>query len=199
MLFTVLTQPFTPRAIRRFGWGTVLVAGMVLLGVPPDARVDGRPGRHAGAIGGAWPRLRRADRHGQCRARRAGGSRAAGQGHWCLRPSDRRSPAAAVAHRAVGRGDFRLLGRVPHQRVPGVGVPAGPRAGPHDQYAASGQHRALRRGVLQEISGALAAHGTPAGCDFGRRVAHHLHAAHDEQLGTYSTTGGLLVLTRQRR
>lgn len=35
MLFTVLTQPFGPRAIRRFGWGTVLVAGMVLLGVPP--------------------------------------------------------------------------------------------------------------------------------------------------------------------
>lgn len=35
MLFTVLTQPFGPRAIRRFGWRTVLVAAMVLLGVPP--------------------------------------------------------------------------------------------------------------------------------------------------------------------
>lgn len=35
MLFTVLTQPFVPRAIRRFGWGPVLVAGMVLCGVPP--------------------------------------------------------------------------------------------------------------------------------------------------------------------
>lgn len=34
MLFTVLTQPFVPALIRRFGWGPVLVNGMVLLGLP---------------------------------------------------------------------------------------------------------------------------------------------------------------------
>ncbi|MEB2528612.1 MFS transporter [Kocuria rosea] len=34
MLFTVLTQLFVPRALRRFGWGPVLVAGMLLLGLP---------------------------------------------------------------------------------------------------------------------------------------------------------------------
>ncbi len=34
MLFTVLTQPFVPGSLRRFGWGPVLVAGMVLLGLP---------------------------------------------------------------------------------------------------------------------------------------------------------------------
>ena len=34
MLFTVLTQLFVPRALRRFGWAPVLVAGMLLLGLP---------------------------------------------------------------------------------------------------------------------------------------------------------------------
>ena len=34
LLFTVLTQLFVPRALRRFGWGLVLVVGLVLLGVP---------------------------------------------------------------------------------------------------------------------------------------------------------------------
>ncbi|WP_424346789.1 MFS transporter [Kocuria sp. CH-021] len=34
MLFTVLTQLFVPRALRRFGWGPVLVTGMLLLGLP---------------------------------------------------------------------------------------------------------------------------------------------------------------------
>jgi MFS family permease len=34
LLFTVLTQLFVPPALRRFGWGPVLVVGMVLLGVP---------------------------------------------------------------------------------------------------------------------------------------------------------------------
>ncbi|WP_344121102.1 MFS transporter [Kocuria aegyptia] len=34
MLFTVLTQLFVPSALRRFGWGPVLVAGMLLLGLP---------------------------------------------------------------------------------------------------------------------------------------------------------------------
>ncbi|HYJ27479.1 MAG TPA: MFS transporter [Nocardioides sp.] len=34
LLFTVLTQLFVPRALRRFGWGMVLVVGLVLLGVP---------------------------------------------------------------------------------------------------------------------------------------------------------------------
>lgn len=34
MLFTVLTQPFVPRAIRRFGWGPVMVVGLLLLGLP---------------------------------------------------------------------------------------------------------------------------------------------------------------------
>ncbi|WP_322919782.1 MFS transporter [Nocardioides renjunii] len=34
LLFTVLTQLFVPRALRRFGWGPVLAVGLVLLGVP---------------------------------------------------------------------------------------------------------------------------------------------------------------------
>ena len=34
MLFTVLTQLFVPRALRRLGWAPVLVAGMLLLGLP---------------------------------------------------------------------------------------------------------------------------------------------------------------------
>jgi MFS family permease len=34
LLATVLTQLLVPRALRRFGWSRVLVAGMVLLGVP---------------------------------------------------------------------------------------------------------------------------------------------------------------------
>lgn len=39
MLFTVLTQPFVPRALRRFGWGPVLVAGVLLLGLPSLAHL----------------------------------------------------------------------------------------------------------------------------------------------------------------
>ncbi|MCF6377973.1 MFS transporter [Nocardioides KLBMP 9356] len=34
LLFTVLTQLLVPRALDRFGWGAVLVAGLVLMGVP---------------------------------------------------------------------------------------------------------------------------------------------------------------------
>ncbi|NYF98080.1 MFS transporter [Janibacter cremeus] len=34
MLFTVLTQPFVPAAVRRFGWGPVMAAGQLLLGLP---------------------------------------------------------------------------------------------------------------------------------------------------------------------
>lgn len=34
LLFTVLTQLFVPRALRRFGWARVLAIGLVLLGVP---------------------------------------------------------------------------------------------------------------------------------------------------------------------
>lgn len=34
LLFTVLTQLFVPRVLRRFGWGPVLSVGLVLLGVP---------------------------------------------------------------------------------------------------------------------------------------------------------------------
>lgn len=34
MLFTVLTQPFVPGAVRRAGWGPVMVAGLLLLGAP---------------------------------------------------------------------------------------------------------------------------------------------------------------------
>lgn len=34
LLFTVLTQLFVPRALRRFGWGPVLAVGLVLLGAP---------------------------------------------------------------------------------------------------------------------------------------------------------------------
>jgi predicted MFS family arabinose efflux permease len=34
LLVTVLTQLFVPRALRRFGWGPVLAAGLALLGVP---------------------------------------------------------------------------------------------------------------------------------------------------------------------
>lgn len=45
MLFTVLMQPMVPPALRRFGWGPVLAAGMVLLGLPALAHVlsDGLP------------------------------------------------------------------------------------------------------------------------------------------------------------
>ncbi len=32
--FTVLTQPFVPRALRRAGWGPVMVLGLLLLGIP---------------------------------------------------------------------------------------------------------------------------------------------------------------------
>lgn len=39
MLFTVLTQPFVPRALRRFGWGPVLMAGVLLLGLPSLAHL----------------------------------------------------------------------------------------------------------------------------------------------------------------
>lgn len=34
LLFTVLTQLLVPRALDRFGWGPVLAAGLVLMGVP---------------------------------------------------------------------------------------------------------------------------------------------------------------------
>lgn len=34
MLFTVLTQPFVPVAVRRWGWGPVMAAGQLLLGLP---------------------------------------------------------------------------------------------------------------------------------------------------------------------
>ena len=34
LLFTVLTQLLVPRSLERFGWGPVLVAGLVLMGVP---------------------------------------------------------------------------------------------------------------------------------------------------------------------
>jgi MFS family permease len=34
MGFTVLTQPFVPRALRRAGWGPVMVLGLLLLGIP---------------------------------------------------------------------------------------------------------------------------------------------------------------------
>ena len=37
LLFTVLTQLSVPRALRRFGWGPVLTAGLLLLGVPGAA------------------------------------------------------------------------------------------------------------------------------------------------------------------
>ncbi|WP_324653333.1 MFS transporter [Georgenia sp. H159] len=37
MLFTVLTQLVVPGALRRFGWAPVLVAGMLLLGLPAGA------------------------------------------------------------------------------------------------------------------------------------------------------------------
>jgi len=39
MLFTVLTQLAVPGALRRFGWAPVLVAGMVLLGLPATAHL----------------------------------------------------------------------------------------------------------------------------------------------------------------
>lgn len=39
LLFTVLAQPLVPGALRRFGWGPVLVAGMLLLGLPPLAQI----------------------------------------------------------------------------------------------------------------------------------------------------------------
>lgn len=34
MLFTVLTQPFVPGAVRRLGWGPVMAGGLLLLGLP---------------------------------------------------------------------------------------------------------------------------------------------------------------------
>lgn len=34
MLFTVLTQPFVPAAVRRWGWGPVMAVGNLLLGLP---------------------------------------------------------------------------------------------------------------------------------------------------------------------
>ena len=34
LLFTVLTQLLVPRALERFGWGPVLVAGLTFMGVP---------------------------------------------------------------------------------------------------------------------------------------------------------------------
>src|SRR6478672_6894196 len=34
LVFTVLTQLLVPRALERFGWGPVLTAGLVLMGVP---------------------------------------------------------------------------------------------------------------------------------------------------------------------
>jgi MFS family permease len=37
LLFTVLTQLGVPRTLRRFGWGPVLTAGLLLLGVPGAA------------------------------------------------------------------------------------------------------------------------------------------------------------------
>src|SRR5699024_6794238 len=37
MLFTVLTQLLVPAALRRLGWAPVLVAGMLLLGLPAAA------------------------------------------------------------------------------------------------------------------------------------------------------------------
>jgi MFS family permease len=39
MLFTVLTQPFVPSVLRRFGRAPVMVVGMVLLGVPAVSHV----------------------------------------------------------------------------------------------------------------------------------------------------------------
>lgn len=39
LLFTVLAQPLVPGALRRLGWGPVLVAGMLLLGLPPLAQI----------------------------------------------------------------------------------------------------------------------------------------------------------------
>lgn len=39
LTFTVLTQLLVPPALRRFGWGPVLAAGMVLLGLPAMAYV----------------------------------------------------------------------------------------------------------------------------------------------------------------
>ncbi|MCY7402547.1 MAG: MFS transporter [Nocardioides sp.] len=39
MLFTVLMQPVVPRLIRRWGWGTVMAAGVALLGLPSLAHL----------------------------------------------------------------------------------------------------------------------------------------------------------------
>jgi predicted MFS family arabinose efflux permease len=39
LLSTVATQAFVPGALRRFGWGPVLVFGMLLLGLPPLGHV----------------------------------------------------------------------------------------------------------------------------------------------------------------
>ncbi|MDN5894289.1 MAG: MFS transporter [Nocardioides sp.] len=45
MLFTVLTQPFVPGAVRRLGWGPVMATGLVLLGAPSLVHLasDGLP------------------------------------------------------------------------------------------------------------------------------------------------------------
>jgi MFS family permease len=39
LLFTILTQPVVPPAIRRFRWGAVMVSGLVLLGLPALAHI----------------------------------------------------------------------------------------------------------------------------------------------------------------
>ena len=39
MLFTVLTQPFVPAAVRRWGWGPIMAAGQLLLGLPALAHL----------------------------------------------------------------------------------------------------------------------------------------------------------------
>lgn len=39
MLFTVLTQPFVPTAVRRWGWGPVMATGTFLLGAPALAHL----------------------------------------------------------------------------------------------------------------------------------------------------------------
>ncbi len=39
MLFTVLTQPFVPAAVRRWGWGPIMATGQLLLGLPALAHL----------------------------------------------------------------------------------------------------------------------------------------------------------------
>ncbi|MFD1507009.1 MFS transporter [Georgenia yuyongxinii] len=48
LLFTVMTQLVVPGALRRFGWGSVLVAGMLFLGLPALAH---------GTTDALWPTL----------------------------------------------------------------------------------------------------------------------------------------------